>query len=355
MTDLDEKRGAEGLDATAEGVDTKEDVDTAPEPLNPALAQLLATAKRDSHEASLEHRVFETVAYRSRLVEETASTPLLGRLAWDSRLVWGVSAFAVAASVLFWMRGNTTDDTTAHVDHEPVELRAEPVEGANSPGTQVAPGTRALPPTDPSVAQPPKPAPRNPCIQARVAEGSSPLIDDFEDGDDAVPNTEGRSGLWRWVRDTDAPGTAPALLPVPRVPETGTSKLAVHVKGERLREWGATVEFVFGQHCYDASAYAGIAFEAKGSTRLYVAPREVSVMPVAAGGLCEEDCHNNHVAQIQLEEEWTTHEVRFDEVEQRGYDRPALDPKRIHSLAFLIRPEDTPYDVWLDNVRFLKR
>jgi hypothetical protein len=57
---------------------------------------------------------------------------------------------------------------------------------------------------------------------------------------------------------------------------------------------------------------------------------------------------------IQLEEEWTTHEVRFDEVEQRGYDRPALDPKRIHSLAFLIRPEDTPYDVWLDDVRFVE-
>jgi hypothetical protein len=157
------------------------------------------------------------------------------------------------------------------------------------------------------------------------------------------------------VRDTDAPGTAPALLPVPRPGKTAKNQLALHVKGERLREWGATVEFVFTSKCYDASAYAGISFEAQGSTRIYLAPREVRVMPVAEGGTCEEDCHNNHVAQIELEPQWKRYEVRFDEVDQRGYEKPPLDPKRLHSIAFLIKPEDTPYDVWLDDVRFIER
>jgi hypothetical protein len=161
--------------------------------------------------------------------------------------------------------------------------------------------------------------------------------------------------LWRWVRDTDAPGTAPALLPVPRPGKTAKNQLALRVKGDRLREWGATVEFVFGSKCYDASAYAGIAFQARGSSRIYLAPREVSVMPVSAGGICVEDCHNNHVKQIPLEPNWQSFEVRFDEVEQRGYDRPRLDPRRLHSVAFLIRPEDTPYDVWIDDVRFIER
>jgi hypothetical protein len=32
---------------------------------------------------------------------------------------------------------------------------------------------------------------------------------------------------------------------------------------------------------------------------------------------------------------------------------PPLDASRLQSVAFLIRPEDTPYDVWLDDVRFL--
>ena len=104
-----------------------------------------------------------------------------------------------------------------------------------------------------------------------------------------------------------------------------------------------------------ASAYAGVAFQARGSTRIYVAPREVSVIPVAEGGLCEKDCHNSHVLQVELEPRWKKYEVRFDQVEQRGYDKPKLDPTRLHSLAFLIRPEDTPYDVWLDDVEFLPR
>jgi hypothetical protein len=34
-------------------------------------------------------------------------------------------------------------------------------------------------------------------------------------------------------------------------------------------------------------------------------------------------------------------------------DTPPLDASRLHSVAFLIHPEDTPYDVWLDEVRFL--
>jgi hypothetical protein len=42
-------------------------------------------------------------------------------------------------------------------------------------------------------------------------------------------------------------------------------------------------------------------------------------------------------------------------VEQRGYGRPGFDPKQLHSIAFLIRPEDTPYDLWVDDVSFVKR
>ena len=32
-----------------------------------------------------------------------------------------------------------------------------------------------------------------------------------------------------------------------------------------------------------------------------------------------------------------------------------LDPSKLNSLAFLIRPEDTPYDVWIDDLRFVRR
>jgi hypothetical protein len=188
-----------------------------------------------------------------------------------------------------------------------------------------------------------------------VAEGGAALIDDFEDGDDAVARLEQRAGFWRWAREIDAPGTAPALLPSPRPDPTAANRLAIHVKGGALRDWGAVVEVSFRPPCYDASRYAGFTFEARGPGRIYVAPREVSVIPLAEGGTCELDCHNPHVKKLDLTEGWQRYEVRWAETWQRGVGKPALDPSRLNSLAFLVRPEDTPYDVWLDDVRFLER
>lgn len=194
----------------------------------------------------------------------------------------------------------------------------------------------------------------DPCEQRGTATGGAPLIDDFEDGDDAIAPFEARVGLWRWVRDTDAPGTAPALLPIPRPDATPSNQLAVRVKGARLLDWGAAVEFTFRPACYDASKYRGVAFDARGPGRFYVAPRETSVIPKKHGGRCEKDCHNPHVLKIDLGPEWRTYEVRWADVSQRGAGMPPLDPAKINSLAFLIRPEDTPYDVWIDSVRFLQ-
>jgi hypothetical protein len=301
---------------------------------------LLGQARREQPRADLEARVLDSLAYRMRLSSDVGAEQGI-----EKRVVYGALAFAAAAAALLWITRASEPDRATFVDHEPVEVGREPLAPSTAPAANAANEARV----------PPEGKVEDPCMAAFVANGTAPLIDDFEDGDDAVMANEGRSGLWRWVRDTDDPGTAPALLPVPREPRTAKSKLALRVKGDRLREWGATVEFVFTSKCYDASAYAGIAFEAMGSTRIYLAPREVNVMPAEAGGTCVEDCHNNHVAQLELESRWQTFEVRFTEVEQRGYDRPALDPKRLHSIAFLIRPEDTPYDVWLDDVRFIEQ
>jgi hypothetical protein len=59
------------------------------------------------------------------------------------------------------------------------------------------------------------------------------------------------------------------------------------------------------------------------------------------------------VVKIELSPEWRSYEFRWADLRQRGLDTPALDPSRLHSVAFLIRPEDTPYDVWLDEIRFV--
>lgn len=252
------------------------------------------------------------------------------RLSRRGAAVLGAALGAAAAVGITWFARFPGVDSTI----EP-ESASAPSRGASTTGAAASPA--------------------DPCRARRAAEGGAPLIDDFEDGDDAVAPLENRAGFWRWAREIDAPGTAPALLPALRPQAAVGNRLAIHVKGGALRDWGAVVEISFRPPCYDVSRYAGISFEARGPGRIYVAPREVSVIPLAEGGSCEVDCHNAHVKKVDLTEGWQRYEVRWAETWQRGVGKPALDPSRLNSLAFLIRPEDTPYDVWLDEVRFLER
>jgi len=301
--------------------DAEPDVDTA-------FAELIQAAKADQPDAKLAERVRAGLAYRRALMQGPT-----GSRSRASRLVAVGAAFATAAVVLvFVYRFNAR----AHVRISP-----ETSVPAGSPSNQVT-------------AKEMLPAP-DPCLGRHAAEGKHPLIDDFEDGDDEVARFEGRSGLWRWVRDTDAKGTAPALLPIPRGNSKPDNRLALHVKGGQLLDWGAVIEFNFVPGCYDASRYKGLSFQAKGPGRVFVAPREVSVIPIANGGTCREDCHNPHVKKIELDAQWRTYEVQWGELAQRGYNKPALDPSRLNSVAFLVHPEDTPYDVWVDEVKFLQR
>jgi hypothetical protein len=298
-----------------------------------AIEQLIECARIDSPEENLSDRVLEGIAYRESLTKNSSDSIRPFRPLHGSFAAAGVLFLAAAAGVLLWLHPL---GSTSKVKISPEQLP-----------TNI---TRSIP----AAASNSKPV-ADPCSDRKVASGRQPLIDDFEDGDDEVARLEGRSGLWRWVRDTDLPLSSPALLPIPRPNPRPGNQLALHVKGGRLLDWGAVVEFNFVPACYDASAYRGLSFQAKGPGRIFVAPREVGVIPVANGGTCTEDCHNAHVQKIELSAQWKTYEVRFSEVAQRGYSKPAFNPSRLNSLAFQIHPEDTPYDVWLDDVRFLNR
>jgi hypothetical protein len=83
--------------------------------------------------------------------------------------------------------------------------------------------------------------------------------------------------------------------------------------------------------------------------------REVRVVRVEYGGSCTRDCYNTHARKIDLDGAWRRFEVRWSELRQRGYQAPPLDPQTLHSLTFHVHAEDTPYDVWLDDIEFLTR
>ena len=294
--------------------------------------RLREAAQSESPPAELSERVLDHVAYRSRL-EAPAN-----KWSYRTRLVASSLCVVAAAAALAVFIGARRSPRDAVITPERTASAGNP----SSVSASAAPSQSAGPVFDP-------------CTERAAASGSAPSIDDFEDGDDAVAPLEGRAGFWRWAREIDQPGTAPALIPLPRPDATRGNRLALHVKGGQLEDWGATVEFNFRPGCYDASRYGGVSFQARGPGRIYFAPREVSVIPIAEGGTCERDCYNPHVAKIDLDAVWRVYQIRWTEVRQRGIGKPALDPQRLNSLAFLIRPEDTPYDVWLDDVRFMPR
>lgn len=285
------------------------------------LEQCVAAVRRERAPAHLASQVMAHVGYRQRLEPQRVAPRVR---TW---LTAGAIAVALAAG---WLLGRLPQAAS------PIAAEVPQPSGTAAPGSSV---TRV--------------APIDPCKNRVTAAGEQLLIDDFEDGDDALIPGEGRKGFWRWARETDAPGTAPALIPVPRRDASPRSRLALHVKGAQLDDWGATIELDFRPPCYDASRYAGVSFEARGPGRVYLALREVSVIPIAEGGICERDCHNPHVLKLDLTADFRVYQVRWAELRQRGMNRPPLDPTRLHSIAFLIRPEDTPYDVWVDDMRFL--
>lgn len=289
---------------------------------------LLDSASREGPAPDLPSRTVDAIDYRRRLLALEAKesrSPLAIPIVAAS-----FAAVALAAAIA----------VHAFAGRPPVELRQEPTTPAGTPSSTISSPRSAMVP---------------PCAAPGRALGTNPLIDDFEDGDDTIESRDGREGFWRWARDTDAKGTAPALLPVPRLDSRPGNKLAMHVKGGKLSDWGASVELSFRPSCYDASVYGGIAFSARGPGRIYVALREVSVIPPEFHGSCEHDCFNAHVRKVDLDDRFRDYEVRWSDAEQRGYGRPPLDPSHLHDIAFQIRPEDTPYDVWLDTVRFIDR
>jgi len=302
-----------------------------------AFERLLDAAREDAPPPELGERVLEHLAYRKRL-ERLAVSPARQR-GFRAVAVAGTGALAllVAGVLLLLFARKPAADLAIAAEHRD-DLRKSTAASAASP----------IAPTQPLLAA------VDPCLSAVPGSGSEPLIDDFEDGDDAIRPLSGRVGFWRWPREIDAPGTAPALMPVPRPDATRANRLAQHVKGGQLLDWGATMEFDFRPACYDASQYVGVSFQARGPGRIYFAARERSVIPIAEGGSCQSDCHNPHLAKIELESGFRTYQVRFAELRQRGLGKPPLDTHRLHSLAFLIRPEDTPYDVWVDDLRFLQ-
>ena len=270
-----------------------------------------------------------------RNVEATLSAATSTRLARERRKrLWFAlglaAAFVVVASVQRRAR-------TVQLSPEP-----QPV-----PAVALAPSAHATAPTLP------------PCPKLVVAQGGSALIDDLEDRNARILVRDGRFGTWQSTGDSAAKQTPRAgqlAFPVSIPGGRGDSRYALHAFGGQLSAPGSGLIVYFAPgYCYDAAKYAGVEFWARGKGRIHLGFTMVDVMASEWGGLCKKDCYDRHRKPFDLESRWVRYAVRWEELRQFGWGSPlAFDPQRLLSLDFMVDFADTPYDYWVDDVRFIE-
>jgi hypothetical protein len=297
-----------------------------------AESELLRSASEDAPSSSFRQQAMSNVLASHR-AERRA----------QSRLRWGAAcaALGVAACLALVLRRPTR---TPNLSLEP---QPEPSHGAEL--TTPKPLASSVPT-----------GPLAPCTPAVTAGGSEPLLDDFEDGDTRIPLLEKRAGTWVVFNDgTGSQIPKPGANFVPeRIPGgRGASRFGLHAKGGKFTKWGAVLSTDLSpRRCYDASAYAGIEFWARGRGFFRLGVQMTQVVAEEYGGSCVDKCFDGHFAQLGLDKAWQRYRVRWEDLAQRGIGQAVpFDPHSLIAIQFAVPPEQTPFEFWIDDVAFLPR
>jgi len=200
--------------------------------------------------------------------------------------------------------------------------------------------------------------------------GPSDLIDDLEDGDDAINETNGRMGGWYTFNDESTTGSQ-----IP--PESGFttttggaegSAFSAGTSGTGFTVWGAGMGFDLNnpeaigmtgpRGPYDASRFTSIAFKAKGNIPITVSLEVVGVTPTDRGGTCVpstvmgEECDDLHGTLIDLTSEWKEYVVEFGRLRQGGWGRAVPFAATDVTAVLFQADKDLSFDFAVDDVRF---
>ncbi|HEY5948947.1 MAG TPA: hypothetical protein VIV40_25825 [Kofleriaceae bacterium] len=200
--------------------------------------------------------------------------------------------------------------------------------------------------------------------------GPSDLIDDLEDGDDAINETNGRMGGWYTFNDESTTGTQMPAGEGFTATAGGAngSAFAAATSGTGFTVWGAGMGFdlnnpeavgMTGPRAqYDASRFKGIAFMAKGNVPITVSLEVVGVTPMDRGGTCVpsttmgEECDDLHGTLIDLTSDWKEYAVEFTKLRQGGWGK-AVPFAATDVTAVLFQADmDVSFDFAVDDVGF---
>jgi len=312
----------------------------------PDARELVRSTRNDAPSAGTREAAIEYVLlrYRRRRILQRVGVGALG------------AGVALAAGAVLWLRANPRPDIALANDVRPEPSQSAAASTVSTRATAAIP----VPAPAPSPSASARPMELEPCTPAMRAAGNDPLIDDFEDDDARIAPLEHRAGFWSTSNDNTgkqkpAPG---GPLAVSRIPGgRGSSHFALHTSGNKFTKWGALVAADFSpRRCYDASVYAGLVFFARGRGSINVVAKMTQVSPEEFGGSCLHDCYDTHRVTINLTADWQERRVTWAELAQKGFGQVVpFDPRSLLSLEFSVAPEQTPFDFWIDDVRFLAR
>ncbi len=193
---------------------------------------------------------------------------------------------------------------------------------------------------------------------------ASAVLDDFEDGDDALPEFSGRSGYWFLFNDETATQLPSGTTFGPEAGGPGGSTHAAHTSGGSFTKWGAGlgVDLNAGSGKplpYDLSAYRGLALSVRGSSNtslnnvVRLAVTTSAVVGSDSGGTCTAtECGDAHGLALTLGSQWQTIEVPFASLAQEGWGAVApFDAAKVLSIEFSVGVNE-PFDFWIDDLRF---
>ena len=157
------------------------------------------------------------------------------------------------------------------------------------------------------------------------------------------------------------PAMGSPFMPTPG--GAGGSAYAAETQGSGFSVWGAGMGFDLDvemnvKHPYDASAFQGVEFKAKGSGPVRAAIMIAAVVSSDVGGSCTpsdvagEKCDDGHGKALFLTGDWTVYKLPFSEIRQAGWGKPvAFDAKTILSIQFNV-DKNLAFDFAVDDIGF---
>ncbi|MGC4092553.1 MAG: carbohydrate binding domain-containing protein [Polyangiaceae bacterium] len=201
-----------------------------------------------------------------------------------------------------------------------------------------------------------------------TSTGNTDMVDDLEDGDSRILQVNGRQGPWHTFNSGDSGGSQVPAGPTisPAGEGANGSKGSMHISGNGYMFAGIgfdlnnadTVPESAQSKAYDASAWTGVVFMAKGgssSTKIRLELPMRDFVPPDRGGSCSGTCWNVYGYEMSsaLGTSWQEVKVPFSMlVREEGGTSPAFDAKQLMSISFKTR--SAPFDFWIDDVRFYK-